>query len=131
MKFLMKIKYKIQYFFLQRKYQKNFGNKQNPLLCGEKERGLGKTTIVIKDAAKRKLPIIVDNQVMKHNILDMAIRMNLNVVCFAVSDNIRGTPFKFFLIDGTYHTYKYCIDNGMVIMNGFVLLTKDKKVEDD
>ena len=124
MNFFRRIKFRIDYFLLNRKFKKNYGQKQAPIVCGEKQRQLGKTTMIIKEAAKRKLPIIVDNQMMKHEVIEMALRMNLNIVCFCPSDNLRDRGYKFFLLDGSYDTYMYCIDNGLVIMNGFLLMNK-------
>lgn len=126
MKFLKRIKFRIEYFLLNRKFKKNYGRKQLPIICSEKERQKGKTTMIIKEAANRKLPIIVDNQMMKHEVIEMALKMNLKVVCFAPSDNIRGTGYRYFLLDGNYKTFQFCIDNGLIIMNGFLLMNKKR-----
>ena len=120
MKFFKELKFRFQYYCLSRKFKRNYGHKQAPIVCGKKERAIGKTTMIIKEAAKRKLPIMVDNQMMKHQVIEMALAMKLNVVCLCPSDNLRGRGYKFFLLDGGYETFKYCLDNGLVIMNGFL-----------
>lgn len=127
MKFLKYIKFRIDYFLLNWKFKKNYGHKQAPIICGEKQRQLGKTTMIIKEAAKRKLPIIVDNQMMKHHIIEMALKLDLNIVCVCPSDNLKGTGYRFFLFDGNYDTYIYCITNGLVIMNGFLFMDKKER----
>lgn len=124
MKFFKRIKFRIDCFILNWKFKKNYGNKQIPIICGKKQRQLGKTTMIIKEAHKRKLPIIVDNQMMKHEVIKMALKLNLNVVCVCPSDNLKEKGYKFFLLDGGYDTYMYCINNGLVIMNGFLFMNK-------
>ena len=45
MKIFQKIKFHLKRFILKHKYKKNYGHKQNPIICGAEDRGLGKTTL--------------------------------------------------------------------------------------
>lgn len=127
MKIFQKIKFYFKRFILKYKYKKNYGHKQNPIICGIEDRSLGKTTLVINDAAKRNIPIIVSTQMQKHFIKEEAHRRGLEVVVFATSDNIRGRKDKKVLLDGDYNTYMYCLDNHLIIMNGFMYLSGMEK----
>ena len=118
------IRYKIKHHKIKRQYNKNFGHKQNPLIYGEDERGYGRSTIVVKDAIKRNLPIMVSTRVQGIHLQSLAKLEHGKVELYYPDDNsVKGKKLEV-LFDGDYNAFEYCLKNNITILNGFMYVLR-------
>ena len=118
------IRYKIKYHKIKKQYNKNFGNKQNPLIYGEDERGYGRSTIIVKDAIKRNLPIMVSTRAQGKHLQSLAELEHGKVELYYPDDNsIKGKNLEV-LFDGDYNTFSFCCKNNITILNGFMFIRR-------
>lgn len=117
------IKYKIKHHKIKKQYNKNFGHRQNPLIYGEDERGYGRSTIIVKDAIKRNLPIMVPTRTQGKHLQSLAELEHGKVELYYPDGLSKGKKNEV-LFDGDYNTFEYCLKNNIVILNGFMYINK-------
>ena len=116
------IRYKIKYHKIKKQYNKNFGHRQNPLIYGEEDREYGRSTIVVKDAIKRNLPIIVSTRAQGKHLQSLAELNNGKVELYYPDEHsIKGKNLEV-LFDGDYNTFSFCCKNNITILNGFMYI---------
>ena len=116
------IRYKIKHHKIKKQYNKNFGHRQNPLIYGEDERGYGRSTIIVKDAIKRNLPIMVSTRAQGKHLQSLAELEHGKVELYYPDDNsVKGKKLGV-LLDGEYGTFHVCCENNITIVNGFMFI---------
>ena len=118
------IRYKIKHHKIKKQYNKNFGHRQNPLIYGEDERGYGRSTIIVKDAIKRNLPIMVPTRTQGKHLQSLAELEHGKVELYYPDDNlVKGKKLEV-LFDGDYDTFHFCCENNITILNGFMFIRR-------
>ena len=117
------IRYKIKHHKIKKQYNKNFGHRQNPLIYGEDERGYGRSTIIVKDAIKRNLPIMVSTRAQGKHLQSLAELEHGKVELYYPDNTARGKKLEV-LFDGDYDTFLFCCENNIIILNGFMFIRR-------
>ena len=117
------IRYKIKHHKIKKQYNKNFGHRQNPLIYGEDERGYGRSTIIVKDAIKRNLPIMVSTRAQGKHLQRLAELEHGKVELYYPDDTVKGKKLEV-LFDGDYDTFHFCCKNNITILNGFMFIRR-------
>lgn len=117
------IRYKVKHHKIKRQYDKNFGHRQNPLIYGEDERGYGRSTIIVKDAIKRNLPIMVSTRAQGKHLQSLAELEHGKVELYYPDDTVKGKKLEV-LFDGDYNTFEYCLKNNITVLNGFMFIRR-------
>lgn len=121
---IKRIKLKLKYFINKKKGKPIFWS-------GNSMRQLGKTNLVLKDAIKHNIPIMVEtkhNKLYLLNILKNRIPPS-DVAVYCPSDNLKGKRIEKILLDCGEHGYQKIIDDypQIKIVNGFVKKNSNKR----
>lgn len=109
------LKTKIKYYMNKRTGQPIFWFKQE-------SRHTGKTTLIIKDAIKYKIPIIVETRNQKLCMLQLAKKMNKSLKIYTAYENLDGMKINEVLLDCAGRGWEVIQERypNIKIMNGFV-----------